>query len=1105
MLTVITGRAGSGKTTQLLQRLCAAGASRPQICLVPEQYSHEMERRLCQVGGDGTSMYAEVLSFTRLASRVFRHTGESGAPQLDQGGRILLMHRAVQAVQSALTVYARPSRHAAFLQQLLATSDELKSYCVRPEELTLAAGEDGDGDKLRDLSLILGTYQALVAQRAADPRDRLTRLAEALQQSDYLRGCDVYVDCFLDFTGQEMAVLKQILRQANSLTIALTCCDPEAKGYPRSFEPAMLTLHSLRALAAAQGVTCRVQHLAESRAPRIPALGHLERYYPQGNATWEEPTDAVTIFTGERPFDQVEFAAGKLLELVREKGWRWRDIAVTARSLEGWEEEIKSVFTRYGIPVSMNRMTDILQKPILSLITSALHAVTGDFAYSDVFRYLKTGLVAIDPDQRDLLENYALTWQIKGSKWTTDTPWTWHPEGYGQKFTTEAEERVAALDALRREVMAPLKNLKRSPGSTGADRARALYAFMEEIGLQTRLEEQAALLTERGDLTQAEEYCQLWDILCNALEQCVALLEQDPMDMNDFAQLFQLVLSQYEVGSIPVSLDRVTVGDAPRMSHRELKALLVLGADDTAFPQLAPSAGLLTDEERLRLRALDKALAPTVEDRTAYELNILYELVSLPREALVVCYSTANAGGESLRPSILVSRLEALFPQCTHLRTGGLLWEYRLTAPIPALEYLAEHRNPRLMEELKDFPPSAQGAARLERAFQVQPERLSSEGVDRLYTRTIRMSASKMDRLKSCHFAYFMEYGLHARARKVADLGALEFGNFIHYVLEKLLQTIQAGGGFGDVTEQTLRTMTTDLIARYIREELGGLEDKPPRFRYLFQRLEEDVHHIVRNVVEELRSSDFQPVAFELEFGRNKDIPWEVRTGNLTLSISGKVDRVDGWLHEGTLYYRVMDYKSGSKTFDFTDILHGLSLQMLIYLFALQQRGPQLFRAAETAPAGALYLPVHDVITSGDRDTSPEARQKEVDQVLRRSGLVLDDLQVIEAMERDIKTNKRFLPVSISSKTGDPTGSLATLEQLGQLEQHVSQILDEIGQEFAQGNVTPDPYCRSGKNICDNCDYASACHFEEGQRGHHRRYQPGIRAQEFWAQLAEKY
>ena len=398
MLKLLLGRAGTGKTRALLEAM-AAGDGRPQILIVPEQHSHSMERQLCAIGGSRVSLFAEVLSFTRLANRVFSVYGGLAAPALDGGGRLLLLCAALKSVAPELRVYQRPSRKPAFLSGLLATVDELKTCRITPEQLWTAGEESGggEGDKLRDLSLIYGAYEAMTARQGADPRDRLTRLAEALTREDWAVGKDFYLDAFTDFTPQERAVLSALLGKANSVTVALTCDKlEEDEGGAGIFSPARRTARQLLRLAQERGVPREIEVRSGGAGPKTAALAHLEsQIFATRPAPYEGAAEELTMLKANSPYSEVEWTAAEILRLVREEGYRFRDIAVCARSLEGCGSLVETIFARYGVPVFLSRMSDILQKPILALITSALEAASGGYRYDDVFRYLKTGLTGL--------------------------------------------------------------------------------------------------------------------------------------------------------------------------------------------------------------------------------------------------------------------------------------------------------------------------------------------------------------------------------------------------------------------------------------------------------------------------------------------------------------------------------------------------------------------------------------------------------------------------------------------------------------------------------------------------------------------------------------
>ncbi|HIY21663.1 MAG TPA: exodeoxyribonuclease V subunit gamma, partial [Candidatus Flavonifractor merdigallinarum] len=491
MLHLLLGRSGTGKTDTLFQAIARPAEGRPQILIVPEQHSHDSERRLCAQVGPGASLFAEVLSFTRLAGRVFDATGGAATPTLDAGGRLLLMYAALRQVSDQLTVYRRPSRKPAFLNGLISTVDELKSCRISAQALW-EAGEEaggGEGDKLRDIALLFGAYEALTQRQGADPRDRLTRLSAALRKSGWARGKDFYLDGFTDFTPQEREVLSVLLAQAHQVTVALTCDHlEETEGGGGIFSPARRTARQLLRLAEEAHVPAQVEVREKMTRPRVPTLAAVEeRLFSPNPVPVEGDGEGLTLYAARSSASEVEWAAGEILRLVREKGYRFREIAVTARSMDDYGPLMETIFPRYGVPVFLGQMSDILQKPVLSLITSALAAAAGGYRYEDLFRYLKTGLTDLSEELRDQLENYVLTWDIRGSRWTREAPWDFHPKGYGLKWTEEDRELVARLDAARRQVIAPLEKLRSVGTASGKEHAWALYDFLVEVGLPERL------------------------------------------------------------------------------------------------------------------------------------------------------------------------------------------------------------------------------------------------------------------------------------------------------------------------------------------------------------------------------------------------------------------------------------------------------------------------------------------------------------------------------------------------------------------------------------------------------------------------------------------
>lgn len=1086
MLNLLRARAGRDIRGELLERMGRSDARR-RLLIVPEQFSHESERAMCAVLGGGASMSCEVLSFTRLAGRLTDAAGGGAAPMLDPGGRMLLMYAALRRVADALTTYRAPSRKPAFLTGLLATVDECRSYRVEPEAL-MAAGEElggRQGDKLKDLGLIYAAYRGLEAQGAADPRGRLDRLAVQLEGTRWGAGMAFYVYGFTDFTPQEERVLSALMAQGE-LTVALVCGgEDDPSGI---FQPALRCAGRLARLAKAGAVPVREEVLDRPLA-RCPSLAFLEEnLFGEGPGQAWAGECAVVRVAAASPRQEVEWCAAEILRLLREENCRCRDIAVCARRLDGYGELVESVFARYGVPVFLSAMEDVLEKPVLALVTSALAAAGSDYPYEELFRYLKTGLTGITEEERDLLENYVLTWDLKGPAWTRQKPWDMHPEGYGREFTPADTALVAWLDGLRRRVIAPLEALRKGTDKTGRGRALALYQLLEDIDLPTRLGQRADSLDRRGERTAAAQYRQLWDILAGGLEQCALLLGDTELELEEFSRLFSLVLSQYDVGAIPVSLDAVTVGDAPRMAHKEVKALFLLGADSGAIPDCAVSPGLFTDQDRDALSAMEVELAPRQEDKLRREMTIAYETCCRPSQRLYVSYS-AGEGDNQRTPCFLWARLEALFPDAP-VRDGGDPLA-RLSAPDAALELAGS--SPAVAEALKRVPGLSDRVERIQDAAGWRRGRLSRPAVDALFGPVVPMSATKLDLVNSCHFGYFLRFGLDAKPRQRAAFRAAEYGTFVHDVLERTLRAArEEGAPLDDV--RAVERLSQAAAERYEREVLSNLEGEPARFRVLFQRMKGAALAVARSVCAELAVSDFTPAAFELGFGPGKDLPpVEVEQG-VRLRLTGYVDRVDQWLHEGKRYVRVVDYKTGKKSFDFADVADGRGLQMLLYLFALRREGKGLLGPEETVPAGVLYVPARTPLVDGERDMSDGEIQRARDRLLRRQGLVLDDPDVLSAMERPAG-EYRFLPVGTGRGGGD---SLVTPAQMEALDGYITAALRAAAGELAAGNIDADPYWQGAdKNPCRWCDYKAACHFEEGC-GDRRRFRRGLRAAQFW-------
>ena len=1093
MLTIWIGRAGSGKSARVLETMGRERENRPQLLLVPEHTSHEAELDLCRACGPTASRNAEVLTFQSLATRVLSETGGLAEVTLDNGGKLLTMRRCLQELHSNLKVFGRPSQRAAFLHQLTTLADEFYAYQIAPETLYrhVADMEGAMGDKLRDVALIFAAYDARLRNGETDVRSRVQKLHDSLPQSHYLDGKDLYLDGFSFFNKQEESVLALALRRCHSVTVTLL---GDRSG--QLFQNAAAQKERLVRMAREAGVECRLAYL--SRQDDSP-LGHLERHCFGSDAVWEEETGAVTLYQAATAYTEVEYVSARIRQLAAQ-GYRYRDIAVASRSMDSYGPLLESVFRRDGIPAYISRRSDILEKPVMTLLLSAVDAVTGGFEYEDMFRYLKTGMTGVTAAECDLLENYVIRWDIRGNMWLRDVPWTLNPDGYGLDMTEERTVRLEEINRIREKVRGPLSaladGLKQRPAAR--DKARTLYEFAAAAGVPDALREKADELLSAGQVQLAEEYAQLWQIFCDVLDQFVEILGDTELDGEEFARLLRLVLTQYSVGTIPATLDQVKVSEITRNDRHRVRVLFLLGANDHLLPKIEKDGGVLDSDDRQALAQRDIPLSDATFDALDNELQNIYACLAQPTEQLHISWPVTDVTGAELRPSFVVERVRLLFPKLKVQREDGA---YRMTLPATAL--CAAGENEALRRYFQEQPRYAAALAAMARARRMERGRLSPEAVQSLYGRSIAMSASRIDRVKSCHFGYFMEYGLRARERKKAGFEAPEVGTFLHYLLENVNREVKEQGGYGQVDDEALRHMVKRYVERYAATQIQEYQNKSARFRYLFSRLRETAYTIIISIAKEMRQSDFQPVEFELSFGgRDGHLPAiTVREGGASLSVSGKVDRVDGWLHDGKLYLRVVDYKTGKKSFDLTDIRYGLGIQMLLYLFTLEREG-QAYFGYPIVPCGVLYQPARSVILRQDRNISDEKLKAALESELRRTGLVLGEPEVLRAMEHSALETPCYLPISVK-KDGTLSGDIATAAQLGHLGRYVDRLLHQIAGEIAHGNIDADPYARGPQDsACTYCAFASACYFDESRDK--RRQLHKTDSGEFWAMLEKE-
>lgn len=1090
MLHLILGRSGSGKTHYIRSLLCdlAGEGAHDMILLVPEQFSFESERAMLELLGPRDAGRVEILSFSRLVDAVFRVYGGVSGARIDGGGRMLLMSLALEEAQDHLELYARHKESPALAAKLLDLVAECRQCAVTPADLHRAADKLPDSvlrRKTHELSLILETYDTLLARSFLDDQDDLTRLDDTLRNHPFFHGRIVAIDAFKSFTVQEQRILSHILSQAQEVYLTL-CTDSLAdqQGGMGLFSPVQRTARRVMGLAKRQNVSVAPPIVLETpHRFHSEALKALEQgvFRPEAEA-FPHKTEDILLCTAQDRASQCDFVARTAKRLLREEGFRCRDMAIIARDADGYREEMTAALRRYGVPVFEDSRQPIDSQPLLVFVRAALEAAQS-FATEPVLRYLKTGLAGFTLEEISELENYMLEWNIGGARLLT--AFTQHPEGFGNAFQEADLQKLAFLNGLRERAVLPLIRLKDAcEEADGVQISRAVYALLEETQAAKHLRAFAHTLSDGGEEALALEQGRLWELLMELLSQCAAALEGHPLTLSRFAQLFDAVLASQDIGTIPQGLDEIPLGSADRMRISSPRVVFLLGANEGEFPRTPSSNGVFSDAERRRLIELGLEMTDPYDLQAVEERLLAYQSLSSARERLYVCHARSDGEGASQTGSVIVSEINRLFPHGVHLDADGEDALSRVEGASPAFLLAASRwgKNDPLSAALKGyFASRADYADRLTglgRAASHAPARFeNSENARRLFGDHLYLSASRVEVYHKCRFQYFCRYGLDARPRKIAKLDPMSSGTVVHDVLERLLRAHSPQQLHEMGREKRAETIKL-LLLTYLEEKMGGAQEKPKRFSYQFNRLAVVLEEVVGRLCAEFLHSSFEPTDFELKIDRDGPVaPYSLPLPDGgTLRIKGAIDRVDRMERDGKAYLRVVDYKSGGKEFLLSDVLSGLNMQMLIYLMCLWQNGGE--RYGEVVPAGILYMPVKSTPATLRRDATQAEIEKARAKACRMSGMVLDHSLVIDGMEDDGKGI--FIPAR-REKDGGIKGTLINLTQLSRLQQKMDEILRAMGEGLHRGEIGAVPSFGAGYDrVCDWCDYKSVCGYEPG-------------------------
>jgi len=1092
------------------------------VLIVPEQQTVVWETRIAELLPENQYLRVEVTNFTRLANSVFREYGGLAAERCDDGGRALILWRAMLSVWDGLAVYNRgiDGREDKNLPALMAAVGEMKQNGVSPLNLETAAynlekleGESELTKRLYDLSLVYSAYDELLHEEYCDKYDVMNALCEKLEGEGrgYFENKACFVDSFFSLTMPQKRIMRSIMTHAAETTVTFSCDTADSGeiqfGEVKAYFDSMVQLANdvLGAENSADLVIKRLKkdlrHSEDSRLYLVEK--ELFGFYSINKDEVCADDGSVRVIKCADKYEEAEMCAAAIEKLVRE-GYRYSDIAVVSRNISARAGIVDTALRRHGIPCFISERSALAEAPAVRLITSLLDIQSNGWLRRDVIRMIKTGLTPLKDYECDLLEEYTAAWNIRGRKlFTMEGGWNMNPDGYRKELSPWGKETLLIVNQAREKLFPAVERFcelfdEREGIEAGNAPVREICTgivnFAVEIGMYGAVNRAADELEASGYMREAAQNRQVWGAICGVLDKLVMILGDTPVDSGRFCGLFTYVCSSMDIGTIPTAVDEVVLGSSDGVRFSEIEHMIILGSVEGEFPGTADDLGFFCDADKLKLSVVGINLSNDTSLRTAQEYFMYYRTACIAKKSLTILVPVSE--GEMSQGA---ARLCSVFGDEIVKSYGGIPLAERMYSPVSAdyaisyesgaeRELLAELSRKRAHNLAKDV--SEQGETEV--GIAVTDERIKHETLDKLFGRRMNLSQSRIDSYVNCPFAYWCRYVMKLKESAHAEITLPDIGVFIHEVLEKFFSETK-GREYPLSGEETER-IADEIIGGY----MAAFGDLSGRLSYLFMRLKRNVICFIESIMEELSESEFKPIAFELPIGISagtesdsgddksgaavlEPISFKLEDGSEVV-LRGIADRVDLYKNEGDgkSYIRVIDYKTGSKTFSLDDIRLGLNVQLLVYLFSIWKGNhTALTGEKEVYPAGAVYFSARPGEVSSGRMLSGEEAKELIKSHIVRSGLFLADDTVLDAMDRSGK----YIPVKLRGGKSAAARNFMTMEEFGKLYSELEGTIVRICGEIRSGNAEASPLIRAGRSPCDYCAHYPICrHSASGSR-----------------------
>ena len=1136
-LQLILGGSGSGKTTYLYDEVIRLSMEHPQeqyFLIVPEQFTMQTQKDIVTRHPNHGTMNIDIVSFARLAYRIFEELAVEQLSVLDDMGKSMVLRKVAAAQKRQLVLFGGQLSKPGFVGQLKSMLSEFYQYGITPEalrEMAPSARSPLLRQKLEDLALVEQSFQEYIEGHYITTEQVLDVLCRLIPESGLIRNSVIALDGYTGFTPVQYRLTELFLVYAKQVYVTVTA-DEAAGIYGK------MGIQNLFYMSRQMAV--RLSEIAEKnqvkklpdiilgeqknrRFARRPELAWLEqnlfRYGTETTYTGEA-TDSIVFFQASNPSGEVSHIVHEIQRLVQEGKARYREIAVITGDLPGYGKEITHQFTQNQIPHFMDDKKNVLDNCLVELIRASLEAVRQDFSYESVMRYLRTGLVSQERTMVDRLENYILAMGIRGGKRFRET-WERTYRGAGDLNVTE-------VNAFKDRVLAPLFAMQerfRQADLTIAGMTEAVLTLLADCRAEEQLESYQEYFTKIGEHRLAKEYGQVYGLVTELLKRLSDLLGEERVSRKEYLEILDAGFAELKVGVIPAVADRVVVGDITRTRLAHIRVLFFAGVNDGIVPARKERGSLLSDRDRDFLGEHHLELAPTAREESFQQRFYLYLMMTKPSKQLILSWCRTGADGKSRRPSFLIGELRAMFPDAV-LTDQETQMDSEIYSVAEAKQRLStklgQYRDGQLeqdeekaqfLELYRWFASSKDNQKTLRRFmdaafFFYEQQGISHAVAKALYGEILSGSVTRLEQYAACAYSHFLRYGLELLERKRFELASSDIGTLFHESIDLCFRRVKEKQyDWHTMTNETRDMLVEECVAAVTENYGNTILGSSARNRYLAQRVGQITKRTVWALQQQIKKGDFIPTGFEVSFSAadNLSAMKIALSESEALHLRGRIDRMDVCEDGGKVYVKIIDYKSGSTSFDLLALYYGLQLQLVVYMDAVTEMAQHHYPDKEIVPAGILYYNIADPLAEKKGQPDPEKIDAEILKKLRMNGLVNSELEVVRHLDRTIEKESDVIPVVL--KDGEVQAgrsSVANRERFARLSQFVHRKLKEAGQEILDGEIGVVPYKNGQRTACDYCPYHAVCGFDRKTSGYEFNRWKNRKTEEIWEEICRE-